>query len=201
MPTPLIAPPPEPLKKRTVNVRLEEEIFENLKRYIAYAGRGDFSHVVNNGMRYLFLKDTGFQSWLAEHPAAITEASKKKRHTKPLQQSKAATHRDVPTEAPSLWLPLSRFQWLEGLMPMLFPRPICGLRCNQFRCFAAAVGGVRKNRTLTRSPHVGFTHANIRSRLSTRCGSLRCRLRRSRSFTRVYARQPSRNKMPWEFSL
>ena len=101
MPTPLIAPPPEPLKKRTVNVRLEEEIFENLKRYIAYAGRGDFSHVVNNGMRYLFLKDTGFQSWLAEHPAAITEASKKKRHTKPLQQSKAATHRDVPTEAPS----------------------------------------------------------------------------------------------------
>lgn len=51
MPTPLIAPPPEPLKKRTVNVRLEEEIFENLKRYIAYAGRGDFSHVVNNGSR------------------------------------------------------------------------------------------------------------------------------------------------------
>ena len=102
MPTPLIAPPPEPPKKRTVNVRLEEEIFENLKRYIAYAGRGDFSHVVNNGMRYVFLKDAGFQSWLAEHPAAITEASKKKRHTKPLQQSKAATHRDVPTEAPSL---------------------------------------------------------------------------------------------------
>ena len=36
------------------------------KRYIAYAGRGDFSHVVNNNA-LPFLKDTGFQSWLAEH--------------------------------------------------------------------------------------------------------------------------------------
>ena len=102
MPTPLIAPPPEPLKKRTVNVRLEEEIFENLKRYIAYAGRGDFSHVVNNGMRYVFLKDSGFQAWLAEHPAAIAEPGKKKRHTKPPQKSKALTHREVLNEPPSV---------------------------------------------------------------------------------------------------
>lgn len=40
-------------------------------------------------------------------------------------------------------------------MPMLFPRPICGLQCNQFRCCAAAVGGVRKYRTLTPHPLVG----------------------------------------------
>ncbi len=102
MPTPLIAPPPEPLKKRTVNVRLEEEIFENLKRYIAYAGRGDFSHVVNNGMRYVFLKDSGFQTWLAEHPATIAEPGKKKRHIKPQQQSKATAHAEAATEAPSV---------------------------------------------------------------------------------------------------
>ena len=102
MPTPLIAPPPEPLKKRTVNVRLEEEVFENLKRYIAYTGRGDFSHVVNNGLRYVFIKDAGFQAWLAEHPAVITEPGKKKRHSKPSQQLRPVTHRDVPTETPSL---------------------------------------------------------------------------------------------------
>jgi len=104
MATPLIAPPPEPLKKRTVNVRLEEEIFEDLKRYIAYAGRGDFSHVVNNGMRYVFLKDAGFQAWIAEHPSTIAEPGKKKRHTKPPQQSKAPTQREVATEPPSVVL-------------------------------------------------------------------------------------------------
>ncbi len=102
MTTPLIAPPPEAPEKRTVNVRLEEEVFENLKRYIAYSGRGDFSHVINNGMRYVFLKDTGFQAWLTAHPTPITETTRKKRHTRPLQQTKGSPHEDAPTEAPGL---------------------------------------------------------------------------------------------------
>lgn len=37
MSTPLIPPPPLPPKKRTVNARLREEIFEDLKRYVVYA--------------------------------------------------------------------------------------------------------------------------------------------------------------------
>ncbi len=105
MTTPLIAPPPEAPEKRTVNVRLEEEVFENLKRYIAYSGRGDFSHVINNGMRYVFLKDTGFQAWLTAHPTPITETTRKKRHTRPLQQTKGSAHEDVPTGAPELVAP------------------------------------------------------------------------------------------------
>ena len=102
MTTPLIAPPPEAPEKRTVNVRLEEEVFENLKRYIAYSGRGDFSHVINNGMRYVFLKDTGFQAWLTAHPTPIAETTRKKRHTKPPQHVKASAHDDLSTEVPGL---------------------------------------------------------------------------------------------------
>ena len=79
MPTPLIPPPPEPPKKRTVNARLEEEIFENLKRYIAYAGGGDFSHVINEGLSTSFTKTRDFRPWVAAHPGTITEARKKKR--------------------------------------------------------------------------------------------------------------------------
>src|SRR5712691_7063404 len=105
MTTPLIAPPPEAPEKRTVNVRLEEEVFENLRRYVAYSGRGDFSHVINNAMRYVFLKDTGFQAWLTAHPTPITETTRKKRHTKPLQQTKGSAHDDAPTEAPDLVAP------------------------------------------------------------------------------------------------
>ena len=79
-----------------MNVRLEEEIFENLKRYIAYAGRGDFSHVVNNGMRYLFSKTRGFNRGSRSIPSHY-RGHQEEATTKPLQQSKAATHRDVPT--------------------------------------------------------------------------------------------------------
>ena len=105
MTTPLIAPPPEAPEKRTVNVRLEEEVFENLKRYIAYSGRGDFAHVINNGMRYVFLKDTGFQAWLTAHPTPIADTTRKKRHTRPLQQTKGSAHEDAPTGAPELVAP------------------------------------------------------------------------------------------------
>ena len=51
MSTPLIPPPPAPPKKRTVNARLREEIFEDLKRYVVYANGGDFSHYINEGLR------------------------------------------------------------------------------------------------------------------------------------------------------
>lgn len=114
MTTPLIAPPPEAPEKRTVNVRLEEEVFENLKRYIAYSGRGDFSHVINNGMRYVFLKDTGFQAWLTAHPTPITDSTRKKRHTRPLQQTKGSPHEDAPTEAPGLVAPTESASGARG---------------------------------------------------------------------------------------
>ena len=100
MSTPLIPPPPEPPKKRTLNVRLEESLYEDLKRYIAYAGGGDFSHVISRGLSFVFEKDTGFPTWLANHPAPIPETRKKKVQTKPLQQAKSPARREVPINAP-----------------------------------------------------------------------------------------------------
>ena len=44
---------------------------------------------------------------------------------------------------------------LEAYMPMCCRKRFFGFGRDQDRCFAAAVGGVRKNRTLTPHPLVG----------------------------------------------
>jgi hypothetical protein len=78
---------------------LEESLYEDLKRYIAYAGGGDFSHVISKGLRMAFEKDTGFPTWLANHPGPVPEARKKKGQAKPLQQAKTPSRRDASTGA------------------------------------------------------------------------------------------------------
>ena len=95
MTTPLISPPPAPPKKRTINARLEEATFENLKRYIAYAGGGDFSHFINQGLKMVFEKDENFGPWLAAHPEAITETRKKKPNGKAQPSPKGLPPRDA----------------------------------------------------------------------------------------------------------
>ncbi len=95
---PLIPPPPEPRKKRTVNVRLEEGIFENLKRYIVFSGRGDLSYYVNNSLSHVFDNDADFQSWLRTHPTPIDEPNKKKRHSKPSRHTSMAAPVDPPPQ-------------------------------------------------------------------------------------------------------
>jgi hypothetical protein len=99
MSTPLIPPPPAPPKKRTVNARLEETIFEDLKRYIAYAGGGDFSHYINKGLCRVFDEDPGFRPWVAAHPGTITETRKKKAQAKQPQMVKAHLRREPSSEA------------------------------------------------------------------------------------------------------
>ena len=99
MSTPLIAPPPAPPKKRTVNARLQESIFEDLKRYIVYAGGGDFSHYINEGLKMVFDKDVHFRPWVAAHPGTITETRKKKPQTKPQPSQKGQPPRDPSSDA------------------------------------------------------------------------------------------------------
>jgi hypothetical protein len=101
MTTPLIPPPPAPPKKRTVNARLEESIFEDLKRYIVYAGGGDFSHVINKGLSMVFENDTGFRPWVAAHPGTISEPRKKKPQPKPQQSPKTPAHKDTSLDSPT----------------------------------------------------------------------------------------------------
>ena len=79
------------------------------------------------------------------------------------------------------------------------PRHICVLPASRKTLLRS--GGRRgpKEPDPDTPPHVGFTHANIRSRLSTRFGSIRCRLRvhaRTRACTLVNFK-----KNTWEFSL
>jgi hypothetical protein len=100
MSIPLIAPPPAPPKKRTVNARLEEAIFENLKRYIVYAGGGDFSHFINQGLKMVFEKDEHSGPWVAAHPGTITETRKKKPQAKPQPSTKGSPLRDTSSDTP-----------------------------------------------------------------------------------------------------
>jgi len=101
MSTPLIPPPATPPKKRTLNVRLEEHLYDDLKRYIAYAGGGDFSHVISEGLRIVFKDDKGFPNWLANHPGPVPEIRRKKSQTKPPQQAKPPARRDALANAPA----------------------------------------------------------------------------------------------------
>jgi hypothetical protein len=95
MSAPLIPPPPLPPRKRTVNARLREDIFEDLKRYVVYANGGDFSHFINEGLKMVFDKDENFRPWVAAHPGTIAETRKKKQQTKPQASPKAFPTRDT----------------------------------------------------------------------------------------------------------
>ena len=95
MSAPLIPPPPLPPKKRTVNARLREDIFEVLKRYVVYANGGDFSHFINEGLKMVFDKDENFRPWVAAHPEAVTETRKKKPNGKAQPSPKGLPPRDA----------------------------------------------------------------------------------------------------------
>jgi len=100
MSAPLIPPPPLPPKKRTVNARLREDIFEDLKRYVVYANGGDFSHFINEGLKMVFDKDENFRPWVAAHPETITETRKKKPHGKPQPSPKGLLPREPSADTP-----------------------------------------------------------------------------------------------------
>ena len=101
MSTPLIPPPPAPPKKRTVNARLREEIFEDLKRYVVYANGGDFSHYINEGLKRVFDEDKNFRPWVAAHPGTIAETRKKKPQPKLPQSPKTPVRRDTHPDTSS----------------------------------------------------------------------------------------------------
>jgi hypothetical protein len=98
MSTPLIPPLPLPPKKHTVNARLREDIFEDLKRYVVYANGGDFSHYINEGLKMVFDKDAHFRSWVTAHPGTITETRRKKPQAKSPQSTQTAHRRDTSSE-------------------------------------------------------------------------------------------------------
>jgi len=70
---PLIPPKPLPPRKQTVALRLEVSTFEALKRYAAFLGTRDLSHVVTGSLEKVFHADKEYRTWLKAHPDSVGE--------------------------------------------------------------------------------------------------------------------------------
>ncbi|HEY6293239.1 MAG TPA: hypothetical protein VI455_16935 [Terriglobia bacterium] len=70
---PLISPKPMPPRKQTVALRLEISTFEALKRYAAFLGTRDLSHVVTGSLEKVFHADKEYKTWLKAHPDSVGE--------------------------------------------------------------------------------------------------------------------------------
>jgi hypothetical protein len=65
---PLIQPKPAPPEKQTVALRIETSTLDRLKRYAAFLGTRDLSHVVTGSLEKLFHADKEYKAWLKAHP-------------------------------------------------------------------------------------------------------------------------------------
>jgi len=68
---PLIKRPPEPTKKQTIPVRLEEPLLETLKQYAIYVGC-DTSWIIAQRLEQLFDEDGEFKKWHDSQPQGTT---------------------------------------------------------------------------------------------------------------------------------
>ncbi len=53
-----------PPKKEQLNVRVDPDVVEMLNRYAAFLNSGQ-RYVVEQALRYMFAKDSDFQTWLS----------------------------------------------------------------------------------------------------------------------------------------
>jgi len=67
----LKAPSKQP-KTTTLQVRLEEEVRDNLDRYAEFIG-ANASYVVSETLKLLFKRDDEFKRWLSEYPTTINQ--------------------------------------------------------------------------------------------------------------------------------
>jgi hypothetical protein len=65
---PIIQPPPAPPKKETIAVRLEEHKLAELRRYGAFLGTRNYSHIIAESLDRVFRMDTEYKAWLKVHP-------------------------------------------------------------------------------------------------------------------------------------
>jgi hypothetical protein len=65
---PIIQPPPAPPKKVTITVRLEEHKLFELRRYGAFLGTRNHSHIISESLTRIFRMDSEYNTWLKEHP-------------------------------------------------------------------------------------------------------------------------------------
>lgn len=70
---PLIQPKPAPPRKQTVALRLELSTLDALKRYAAFLGTRDLSHVVTGSLEKVFHADKEYRAWLKSHAETVAE--------------------------------------------------------------------------------------------------------------------------------
>ena len=63
---PILKSPPKHPKNTTIQVRLEDEVRNNLDRYAELID-ANVSYVVSEALKLLFRKDHEFKSWLDQH--------------------------------------------------------------------------------------------------------------------------------------
>ena len=64
---PLIEPETQPMKNEQLNVRIDPEVVATLRNYCEFLKSSSQHHVVEQSLRYVFGRDTDFQSWLSDH--------------------------------------------------------------------------------------------------------------------------------------
>jgi len=69
---PLLKAPLKQPKTASLQVRLEEEVRQNLNRYAEFIG-ANASYVVSEALKLLFKRDDEFKRWLGEHPNNINQ--------------------------------------------------------------------------------------------------------------------------------
>lgn len=94
---PIIEPPPTTPKKDTVAIRLEVSLLDELRRYAAYVGTRNFSHIVACSLERVFKADAGYKAWLKAHPNFLPE-SKSRRNSDSASKNENP-HSTVPTVA------------------------------------------------------------------------------------------------------
>ena len=94
---PIIEPPPTAPKKNTVAIRLEISLLDELRRYAAYVGTRNFSHIVACSLERVFKADAGYKAWLKAHPNFHPES--KWRRNGATGSSDESAHSNMPALA------------------------------------------------------------------------------------------------------
>jgi hypothetical protein len=65
---PLIQPPAKPPKKVTIAVRFQNADLFELRRYGAFLGTRNRSHIIVESLKRIYRMDSEYKAWLKDHP-------------------------------------------------------------------------------------------------------------------------------------
>ncbi len=96
---PIIELPPTAPKKETLAVRLEARVLDELRRYAAFLGTKNFSHIITRSLERVFKADAGYKAWLKTHPDLHPQPKTRGKGTVPPERIAARPVRPSPPSA------------------------------------------------------------------------------------------------------